>query len=125
MNAVLGNILGRPWYAVLTGADWVKFSSPTGIDGLAFEVDGNLHILAVSAKEKGKGHFREFIRLCKREYPEIRIYEVWNPWLDKALERYGFIDLGEVTGGRMWRNPKNLVGLKYTIEIGESAAGPE
>lgn len=76
--------------AVLLGTGYVRFSSQTGIDGLAKLVGHTLEILAVHARKQGTGQFRNFITQAKEEYLTIKLWHVWNPFLEAALDRYGF-----------------------------------
>ena len=74
----------------LLGTGYLRFQSPSGIDGLAKENGDRLDLLAVNALVPGIGQFRRFIQRCKREYETICIWEVWNPMLHEILQRYGF-----------------------------------
>lgn len=74
----------------LLGTGYLRFQSPTGIDGLAKENGDRLDLLAINALIPGIGQFRRFIRRCKREYETICIWEVWNSWLPEVLQQYGF-----------------------------------
>jgi len=92
----------------ILGTGFKRFSSPTGIDGLAKEVEGGVEILAVDASIRGMGFFRNFIKHCKEEYDTIILWEVWNPDLAEALVRYGFqrVDRdirGENVSGYEWK----------------------
>lgn len=88
-----------------------RFSSPVGIDGLAKVNGDRLDILAVHAATPGFGQFREFMKLCKKQFNTICIWEIWNPSLEAALLRYGFTPQTEITGwgetvhGLRWDKP--------------------
>ena len=86
---VLGNTT-PDFVSKILGTGYLRFQSPTGINGLAKEEGSHLHILAVDATQEGKGQFRAFIKRCKHEYKSVSVWEVWNPVIEKALERYGF-----------------------------------
>lgn len=109
--SVLGDTIPDIISAIL-GTGYLRFQSPMGMNGLAKEEGIHLHILAVDASEKGKGQFREFIQQCKNEYEVISLWEVWNPIVETALQRYGFQRVEEfridaVVKG--WRWEKALV----------------
>lgn len=92
---ILGELTLDPVSQVL-GTGYLRFQSPTGIDGLAKVKENRLDLLAFNALVPGVGQFRRFIGRCKREYETICIWEVWNPWLHEVLQRYGFRAYSEV-----------------------------
>lgn len=94
--------------SVLLGTGYDRFSSPTGIQGLAKQDGSRLDLLAIDASDPGKGQFREFMRQAKSEFEQIFIWEVWNPLLKEILVRYGFRPAvgffeGEMLTGFWWR----------------------
>ena len=95
----IGIMLGQPGY-------W-QFQSKGGIGGLAKWTDDRMDVLAVHAFGEGQGQFRRFVAAAKLEYRIICVWEVWNPILDAALERYGFERETEIQGSgeviRGWR----------------------
>jgi GNAT superfamily N-acetyltransferase len=108
---LLGTVEPDP-AGVILGTGYMRFKSPIGVDGLAKWTEERLDILAVHTDERGKGHFREFIRQAKERYKTICVWEDFNPVVGKALARYGFkpdieiqID-GEILVG--WRWEKTL-----------------
>lgn len=98
----VGEMLGT-WY--------MKFQSPTGIGGLAKWSDERLDLLAVHASFKGKGQFREFIRIAKHRFKTICVWEDMNPIMGPMLRRYGFSPeteiqgWGEAVSGWRWDRP--------------------
>ncbi len=87
--SVLGTM--KPdWIGALLGTSYQRFSSPTGMNGLAKVSKDRIDILAVDAMIPGTGQFRTFIDQCKQEFETVCIWEVWNPWLHEVLQRYGF-----------------------------------
>lgn len=81
--------------AKMLGTGYSRFVSQSGIDGLC-KIDGDtLCILAVHATKPNSGQFRDFVSKSKAQFPTIKIYEVWNPDLESALDRYGFRKLRE------------------------------
>lgn len=91
-----------------------RFESVTGMCGLAKERGDTLEVLAVSATHKGRGEFREFIKLAQQHYQTVCVWFDENPLVGQALQRYGFnpertIDgRGEPLIG--WRWDKKLEG---------------
>jgi len=88
------NVLGETHVDIISqllNTGYERFSSPTGINGLAQIIDGGLDILAVDAGHPGTGQFREFIHQCKIEFDQVVIWEVWNEMLPEVLQRYGFV----------------------------------
>jgi hypothetical protein len=104
---VLGSIYPDPCAQVL-GTGYSQFNSPSGIDGLAKWTDDRLDLLAVVTPTPGRGQFREFIKSAERHFRTICIWEVWNPWLESVLKRYGFtqetevLGTGEIVNGFRW-----------------------
>ena len=104
--ATLGTITPDPVGQIL-GSPFMRFASPSGICGLA-KVDGShLVLLAVDTTAPGKGQFREFIRQAKGEYATITVLEIWNPWLEGVLTRYGFRPVEETVEG------EHLTGMRW------------
>lgn len=109
MHPMLGQIRPDPWGEALGTGFW-QFRSPCGLNGLARVIDGALHLLAVDACNPGRGQFRSFITTAKLNYPIIYVWEIWNPWLEAVLARYGFTPAqmtleGDLLKGVVWRNP--------------------
>lgn len=105
MKSILGKTHPDPFAAVFK-TSYFRFCSPIGIDGLCKLSDGRLELLAVIANRPGKGHFRKFIRQAKLEYSTICVWEIWNPFLDDVLSRYGFFACEEYKNGETvtgWR----------------------
>ena len=100
--AVLGLVTVDPIAAIL-GTPYQRFSSPFGIDGLAWSVPSRLDLLAVSATIPRTGQFRRFIRGAQAEYETICVWEVWNHDLAEALVRYGFQPAEEEQNGEILR----------------------
>jgi hypothetical protein len=88
-TSFLGELKPHP-VGVVLGTGYNYFAAACGIDGLAKIEGDTLNILAVYARKQGSGQFREFIRLAKLEFKTVCIWEVFNPWLDDCLKRYGF-----------------------------------
>lgn len=105
MKPILGNTRPDP-AGVILDTGYLQFCSPVGIDGLCKVTDNRLDVLAVIAIRTGKGHFRKFIRQAKLEYSTICVWEIWNPFLDGVLSRYGFVAREEEQDGETvtgWR----------------------
>lgn len=111
MSAVLWHTEDDPVGKLLcTG--YRRFESSCGISGLYKENGDRLDVLAVIAREHGRGQFREFIELAKTEYKTICVWHDDNPAVGPALSRYGFtpeteIDgiTGEIMTGWRWDKP--------------------
>lgn len=106
-DALMGDYRPDPIGEILhTG--YMQFQSPTGIGGLAKWAGERLDLLAVHARTRQQGEFRKFIALAKGRFQTICVWEISNPILDAALERYGFqpeTELqgdGEIINGRRW-----------------------
>ncbi len=82
----------------ILGTRYLRFESACGIIGLARPNEDRLDILALMAVHEGRGSFRQFIIEAKQEYRTICIWEVWNPILESALKRYGFMPEKEIQG---------------------------
>lgn len=95
---VLGRVEPDPIGQLLkSGFD--RFTSPTGIEGLAKFSDDRLDLLALLAPHPGQGAFRALIVRAKSEYKTICVWEIWSPWLTGVLERYGFKPTTEFADG--------------------------
>ncbi len=99
------------WGTIL-GTGFMRFESTCRIDGLA-KVDGDrLELLAVHSPLRGQGNFRQFVKLAKSQFREIRVLHISRDWLSDALARYGFINFalqderGEMITGMIWSEPK-------------------
>lgn len=121
-DPVLG-ILDDDPIALVLGTGYMRFSSPSGIDGLAKRDGTRLDILAVIATKPGTGQFRKFISRCKVRFETVCVWHDFNPQIGEALARYGFhpeTDIaadGETLTGWRWdaladhgseRKPPNL-----------------
>lgn len=94
--------------ALLLNTGYNRFESVHGIDGLAKTSDSRLDLLALIATNPGQGQFRSFVAACKKQFEVIVVWQIWNPDLRAALERYGFteetdMDCGEVHKVTVWR----------------------
>ena len=89
LPGVLGELTPDP-ISVLLGTGFVRFASPTGMNGLAKVHGERLDILALDATAPGTGQLRAFIDQAKREFDTICVWHVWNPLLDGILQRFGF-----------------------------------
>lgn len=109
---VLGEIEPDRFGIALRTGFW-RFYSPVGVEGLAKFDDDRLDVLALFSPRPGQGCFRAFINRAKLKYNTIYVWEIWTPWLDGVLERYGFKPAtefvnGERIDGRRWdREAKN------------------
>lgn len=96
---------------LMLGTGFMRFSDENGVEGLALISEEEINILAVVSVEEGKGCFRKFIAAAKENFDVIRIMEIWNPWLESCLDRYGFIDglfigiEGESVKCKIWKKP--------------------
>ena len=95
---------------ILLGTGFKQFVAACGIHGLAKEHDYIIEILAVEADNPGTGQLRNFITELKNSFAEIFVWEVLNPDLKRALERYGFRrtrreDADETLTGFAWKAP--------------------
>lgn len=87
-----------------------RFRTDTGVGGLAkWKWGGDrLDILAVHSETAGRGQFRDFIAWSKTQFKTICIWYIAEPWLEKVLDRYGFVpetdisEDGEVMEGMRW-----------------------
>lgn len=81
----------RPhWSSEALGSDYQQYHTAGGLDGLA-RVDGDtLNILFIGASNPGTGQFRAFVTAAKARFSGIVFWSIWNPKLEKTLERYGF-----------------------------------
>jgi len=89
LGGVLGTTCPDPVSAML-GTQMNRFTSPTGIEGLARVTGDRLDILAVINPTEKRGRFREFISAAKLEYRTICVMIIENPVVHAALLRYGF-----------------------------------
>lgn len=69
---------------------FLRFVSPTGIEGLARATGDRLDVLAVVNPTGLRGRFRAFIDAAKLEYRTVCVWAIENPIVDQALRRYGF-----------------------------------
>lgn len=98
---------------VMLGTGYHRFEHASGIEGLARVIGDQLDVLAVISPNPGKGQFREFIGAAKRAFRTVAVWEVWNPIIGPALQRYGFTPAqcvetdGEINRGWQWSSPKN------------------
>lgn len=111
MKPIIGQNYPDP-IGQLLGTGYMRFQSPTGICGLAKDDGERLDILAVDTLTPGKGQFRHFINEAKKQYSTICIWEIWNPWLEPVLLRYGFTPATEIaiTG-------ETLSGVKWDVRL--------
>lgn len=92
------------------GTGFMRFSARCGIDGLAKVSGDRLEVLAVTTDTPGLGCFRRFIADAKQHYCWVEVIDIWNPWLEGALARYGFTHFyrtepdGEIVTGMLWQN---------------------
>jgi hypothetical protein len=75
---------------ILGESDFVTFTTPFYIDGLARVVGDQLDILAVHSLQPAQGNLRRFIDQAKATYKTIAFFLVWNEILNEILIRYGF-----------------------------------
>lgn len=87
--SVLGKTSPDP-IGILLGSRMQRFTSPTGIEGLARAAGDRLDVLAVINPTQERGRFRTFIAEAKIEYKTICVIAVENPVVHSALMRYGF-----------------------------------
>jgi hypothetical protein len=87
--SVLGKTFPDPMGLILV-TRFERFTSPTGIEGLARATGDRLDVLAVINPTEERGRFRAFIAQAKSEYRTICALHVENPALHSALLRYGF-----------------------------------
>jgi hypothetical protein len=105
--SVLGETCVDPVGAIL-GTGYLRFESPTGLEGLAKPNGSRLDVLAVINPTGKAGIFRKFIAQAKTEYHTICVWHIENSIVREALKRYGFeteleIDAtGEVLKGMRW-----------------------
>lgn len=88
-HPVLGKLTPDP-IGVLLKTGFQRFSAPCGVDGLCCVSVNRLEILAVHARQPGRGAFRELLGKAKRHFKVIVIFEVWNERLKEFLLREGF-----------------------------------
>lgn len=109
MQPMMGRTRVDPWSQLL-GTGFTQFDSHCGVGGLARERDGCLELLAVHGCHPGKGEFRKFITIAKRNYRGILVLSIWSPHLEKILLRYGFTPFtrtevdGEQMDGMEWHS---------------------
>jgi hypothetical protein len=109
---LLGVIEPDPIGQIL-GTGYMRFESPTGLDGLAKWTDERLDLLAVVTRTPGKGCFREFIRRAQAVWQTVCVWHDDNPLVGHALFRYGFtpeteiLADGEVVSGWRWDKTPN------------------
>lgn len=105
--ALLGFVEPDP-IGVILGTGYMRFQSPNGLGGLAKWTDDRLDLLAVHAFTQGQGQFRSFIAAAKLQWKTICVWQISNPFLGSALERYGFTPEteiqsdGEIVEGFRW-----------------------
>lgn len=108
MKPMMGKTRSDP-FADLLGTGFAQFQSHCGVGGLARERNGCLELLAVHSRHPGKGEFRKFIGVAKKNYRGILVLSIWNPDLEQMLRRYGFTPFtrtesdGEQMDGMEWR----------------------
>lgn len=88
--SALGTISPDP-VGVMLGSNMKRFTSPTGLEGLARDNGDRLDVLAVINPTKMTGCFRAFISQAKLEYKTICVLAVDNHIVRSALLRYGFV----------------------------------
>lgn len=109
MKPIMGNTCPDP-FGMMLGTGYYRFESMTGIDGLAKESGERIDILALATKHAlRQGRFRNFIQQLKKQYQTICIWEIWNPWLEPVLIRYGFKPVSEVHYG------ENVTGVRWDV----------
>lgn len=106
-HPVLGAITSF-WVSEMMGLPSKKFVSLFGVGGLAEFTDTRLDLIAVHSDNPGHGQFRRFMESCKNHFQEVYVWEISNPWLPKALMKYGFVDTSGKPGdifatGMVWR----------------------
>lgn len=100
-HPLLGSVAIDPiGEALNTG--FMRFEN-AAVRGLAKWTDARLDLLAIVSMEPGRGNVREFIRQAKRYWPEIVVFEVFNPALKDALARYGFAPIVMTSGDHVMR----------------------
>lgn len=107
MKAMMGKIF-PDWTSEILGTGFVRFEARCGVMGLAREDGESLHVLAIESTTPGKGQFRKFVELSKKNYSNVYIWEVWNEWLRPVLRKYGFNEVsefhhGDYVDGFVWR----------------------
>ena len=75
-----------------------RFTTKSGVGGLAKWTQDRLDILAIHSDIEGKGYVRDFFRFCQGQFKTIGIWCIWNSNLASALKRYGFEEEVEVQG---------------------------
>lgn len=112
MSPVFTRVVPDPIGQML-GTRMNKFESACGVDGLMRENGhGQLELLAVAARNPGRGDFRNFITLLKYDYATICVWFIDNQFLGEALKRYGFKpevivdEHGDKMDGLRWDKPK-------------------
>ena len=104
--------------ALILGTGYDRFGAPSGIDGLARVRGDHLELLAVFARQPGRGQLREFIRQAKGVFQVIHVWEIWNADLGATLLRYGFTpdeqveSCGEHVRGLRWERGNAECGMR-------------
>lgn len=80
-----------------TDLQWADYDTPT-MQGMARVTGRRIDLLVILSKEQGKGHCRDFISELKRAYHAIGVWEIDNPTLLAALDRWGFTIATESLG---------------------------
>jgi hypothetical protein len=107
MAAILGTQSVNCWAEILdTG--YLNFASPHGVEGLAKEQDGDLHILAIYSPNEGQGNCRNFLKAAQKAYKAVYVWDVFSPVLEAALHRYGFVPVEQREDGVV------LTGFKFS-----------
>lgn len=75
-----------------------RFETDAGVGGLLKLSGGRLDILAIHSDNQGRGHVRDFISACQKEYAVICFWHVDNVSLKAALLRYNFKPEMEIQG---------------------------
>jgi hypothetical protein len=102
----------RPWTGAVFPTKFGMFDNGK-VSGLAVvDGKGGVEVLACETKDKGVGHFREFVQQLKASYSLVRFWSVLNSDLIVILWRYGFVsaydldEFGEYTDCMDWRKAK-------------------
>ena len=105
----------------MLGTHMRRFSSPTGVQGLARWNAKELTVLAIVAQVKNNGCCREFIRQAKEQFSMITVLSVDNPVLAAALERWGFTagEFAQPVAGFM----EKVDGMRWTTKIKVAETG--
>ncbi len=81
--------------------------------GLTRVSGDRVEFLSLLARERGRGHFEQFLKDLRGVYHEIVVWELVNPRFERWLRRRKFVSIGRIEKGELilgvvWRRPPTV-----------------